>query len=86
MTALLALILLAAVALAFVRPMGRLVFFVLGILFFLAVGLSPVGSAGLHGEGILFAIPGLAVCVAVILAELLARIARWLRGRRHEAP
>jgi hypothetical protein len=80
---LLALILLGTVPLAFIRPLGRLVFFVLGLLFFVVVSLGPMGSAGLHGEGIIVAVPGLMVCVAAIIAELAVRA---LRLARHRTP
>jgi hypothetical protein len=81
-TILLVLILLPAVPLAFVRPAGRLAFFAIGLVFFLAISLTPMGRSGLHGEGMVLALPGLGLCVAVLLGEILARAARYVQRRR----
>ncbi|HEY0411919.1 MAG TPA: hypothetical protein VGD66_02110 [Allosphingosinicella sp.] len=75
------LILMAAAALIFARPAGRLVFFLLGLAFFLAVWFVPWHS-GLHGEGLWFAFPGLALCAAAMLAEAAVRAAGLLRRWR----
>jgi hypothetical protein len=77
-------ILLAAVPMAFTGPAARFVFLVLGLLFFFAVSASQLGSTGLHGEAIVFAIPGLAISAAAVVAELLARVARSLRRKAGE--
>jgi hypothetical protein len=72
-------ILMAAVPLAFTGTVARLVFLMLGLILFFAIGFSPLGFAGLHGEGMVIAFPGLAISAAAILAEVLARAARVLR-------
>lgn len=66
----------------FVRPAARILFFVLGLLFFLAVSFLPFGSGGLHGEGFLISFWGLALCAASILAEIAARTVSFLRQAR----
>jgi hypothetical protein len=74
-------ILMATVPLAFLHPLGRLIAFVLGLAFFLAVWFIPWDS-GLHGEGIWFSFLGLGLCTAAVLAEVAFRVIRRLRQRQ----
>jgi hypothetical protein len=51
-------------------------------LFFLAVWFVPWGIRSLHGEYMVIAFPGLALCVSAILAEAASRVIGALRARR----
>jgi hypothetical protein len=73
-------ILMAAVPLAFVHPLARLIAFVLGLVFFLGVMFIPWDS-GLHGEGIWFSFLGLGLCAAAMLAEVAFRVTGRVRQR-----
>ena len=78
-------VLAAAVPMVVIRPAGRLVFFLLGLAFFLLVAFGPIGSPGLHGEGFVISF-GLAICAGAILADAASRaigiVRKMLRARR----
>jgi apolipoprotein N-acyltransferase len=68
-----------------IRPVGRLAFFLFGLVTF-AVLNWMVGISGLHGEGIVFLILPLAILIAAALAEVLVRAGRLVRRLRRRRP
>ena len=61
-----------------VRPLARLVFFLLGLLFFFAVNAFG-GISGPDNPLLVLPFIGLALSLAAMLAELVVRIGRYLR-------
>ena len=68
-------ILVAAAAMLWLRPLGRLVFFAIGTLFLLLAS-TPIVPPGLHGEGFALSFIGLAICAATMLSEAVMRLIR----------
>jgi hypothetical protein len=75
------LILLPMLPLAIIRRAGRIVFFLIGVLFFLAVTLS-MGPQGPHSLTPYIPFLGLALSLACVLAELPAFFIHRMRKRR----
>ena len=69
-------ILVAAAAMLWVRPLGRLVFFAIGLTLFLLLAFTPIVPPGLHGEGFALSFIGLAICAATVLSEAVMRLIR----------
>ncbi len=69
--------------LAFIRPMGRLAFFLLGLLFFLILGFLPIAS-GPHDPMLVVPFLGLLISCEAAIAEALVRLIRLVRRRARE--
>ncbi|HEX9931983.1 MAG TPA: hypothetical protein VGB08_04000 [Allosphingosinicella sp.] len=80
-------ILVPAALLLLVRPVGRLAFFVLGLIFFAGIG-SVMTLGGPDSPGLIIPFFGLCLSLAAAIAEAVVRIARAarrLRERRRPA-
>jgi hypothetical protein len=75
------LILIPLVPLALIRPVGRLVFFILGLAFFAGIGFV-MNLGGPDSPSLIIPFWGLCLSVAALLAELLSRAIKLVRRRR----
>ena len=64
--------------LALIRPMGRLAFFLLGLLLFLLIEFVPLGIGPHHPLAVLVLV-GAYVAICAAIAEVLVRIIRFVR-------
>ena len=69
--------------LALIRPMGRLVFFLLGLIFFLVLGFLPIAN-GPHDPMLIVPFIGLLISCEAAIAEVLVRVIRLVRRRAGE--
>src|SRR3954466_4257844 len=74
-------VVLPALLMTWIRPAGRLVFGLLGLAFCFGIG-WVMELGGPDSPGLIIPFYGLAVAVAALIAEGLARLARAVRKRR----
>ena len=75
------LVLVPLVLLLIIRPVGRLVFFILGVAFFVGTALT-IDLSGADSPAFIIPCCGLCLSLAAILAELLSRAVRLVRRHR----
>jgi len=75
-----------ALLMLFIRPAGRLAFFVLGLLFCFGSEFAVNLRGGPDDPMMILPILGLSISVAAILAEMLVRTGRLIRNRLAPRP
>ena len=71
--------------LAFIRPVGRLVFGCAGLLFMVVTD-ATLPAYGPDNPMLVIPFLGAILALDAVVAELIVRLVRWLRGRRRPRP
>lgn len=71
--------------LAFIRPVGRLVFGCAGLLFMIVAD-ATLPAYGPDNPMLVIPFLGAFLALDAVVAELIVRLVRWLRGRRRPRP